>query len=86
MLLESSVDSVSCHVMCLLDDDLLPQSSFSLMQPLPHHVQRSWQRPVQLQMPVQELKSQTQLESNREILIMIVQLSAWNKENKYIGI
>lgn len=57
VLLQSPVDSVSCHVVCLMDDDLLSQGAFSLMQPRPHHIQRSWQRPVQLQMPVQELKS-----------------------------
>lgn len=53
VLLQSSVDSGCCDVMCLLDDDLLPQGSFSLVQPRAHHVQRSRKGPVQLQMPVQ---------------------------------
>lgn len=62
VLLQSSVHSAGCHLMGLLDGYFLLQGSFRLVQPRPHPVQGSWQRPVQLKMPVQELRYRKRVE------------------------
>lgn len=68
VLVQSSVYSVSCLVMCLVDDDLLAQGCFGLVKPRPDSVQRRRQRTVQLQMPVQELRGSRQCKNVTRIL------------------
>lgn len=56
VLLQSFVDSVRRRLVRMLDDKLLSQSSFGLMQPGAHCIQGGWQRPVQVKVPIQELQ------------------------------
>lgn len=56
VLLHCFVKSVRWRFEAVLTDKLVPQSSFGLVQPGAHCIERRWQRLVQVEVPVQELQ------------------------------